>query len=67
MERIKSWLENEAIAMYLAMQLVISALGFIFGLIVPAKRKGIAFIPAILVFVAGAVELAAYTLKKLRE
>ncbi len=67
MKKIKNWLKNEAIAMFLAMQIVIAALGFIFGLAVPSKRKVVAYIPAILTLIAGGVELAVYTLKKLRE
>jgi hypothetical protein len=67
MSKIKNFVLNNALAMFLALQILLSALGFILGLCVPAKRKTIAFLPAFVIFCAGAVELAAYTLKRLRE
>lgn len=67
MKKIKNFVLNNALAMFLALQILLTALGFILGLCVPSKRKAVAFVPAIFVFCAGAVELAAYTLKRLRE
>ena len=67
MKKIKNFILNNALAMFLALQIMLSALGFILGLCVPAKRKAAAFVPALVIFCASAIELAAYTLKRLSE
>ena len=67
MEKIKNWLLNNKLSMFLSLGLLISTFSFILGVFIPSKKRALAFFSAFLLNVLSVVEFAAYTLKRLQE